>query len=95
LAFTAVQVFDGHGNDHGVIAGQNQIDENDAHHCHQEFPSKRNLSQPPQVDHVASFGVFAGAKKDLYSRHDGHAVSKGLASPTDIAWSRSRAGSPP
>ena len=68
LAVLALQVLDRHGDDHGVVAGQHQIDEHDAHHRHEEFPRKRNLPQPTQIDHVASLSGFAAANKKTFTR---------------------------
>ena len=39
LAVFALKVLDRHGDDHGVVAGQHQIDEHDAHHRHEEIPT--------------------------------------------------------
>jgi hypothetical protein len=50
-ALFPVEVLDRHGDDHGVVAGQHQVDENDAPYGQQKFPGKFDVAEPTHVNH--------------------------------------------
>ena len=57
-ALFARQVPDRHRDYHRVVAGQNQVDQDDAHDRSKELPRERNMTKPTKINHFSPFEVF-------------------------------------
>jgi hypothetical protein len=79
VRFFPCRFFNRHGDDHGVVAGEHQVDQHNAHDGDKKFPGERNVTQPAHVDHNPSC-LRCGRNKKTFTRGMvEHAVSKGLA----------------